>query len=413
MRSDSEIGDYGLEDRSDMRDRALMESEIASRIERLKGELDRQGIDGALVVQLADLFYFSNTDQDAHLWVSSSRNPILMVRKSMARAAMDSPIKTQLPLKGFKQMKELVVENLGKTPKKIGLEMDTLPASFLLAYQKLFPDTEMVDISPLILGIRMVKSGYEIGCIRKATKAADEMFEKVPEFMGEGETEMNVAMKIESFLGCHGHPAIVRMRGFNREGTLMFVISGHSASMVSSAPGAVCGTGPGAFYSQGPGDKRIRKNEPVVVDVAVCHDGYLSDQTRIFSIGSVSENLARAHDEMLRVQEMIAQKAVPGVAASALYDLAVEQVERAGLSSGFMGYPEAVPFVGHGVGLELDEWPILGKKQNMILAPGMTIAVEPKFVTPEKGAVGIEDTFLVGPHGMERLNRFPNRICVL
>lgn len=393
--------------------RSIIESEIVERLERLRNVIETKGLDGVLIGQLTDLYYFSNTDQDAQLWVPASHDPILMVRKSITRAILDSPIKKVMPLKGFQHLKDVVIGSAGRMPKKIGLEMDTLPASFLVAYQKLFPDTEMVDIAPSILGIRMVKSEYEIGCIQTAAKTADSLFNKMGEFLSEGERELDVAMKIESYLSSQGCPPIVRLRGYNFEGRLMFVISGKSASTANSAPSAIGGVGPGAFYSQGPGYKRINRNEPVVVDVAVCSDGYLSDQTRVFSLGVISDDLMRAHDTMLEVQTAVTDRAVPGTKVGDLYDLAVEIVKRSGIQKGFMGLPDSVPFIGHGVGLELDEWPVLGKNQKAVLEQGMTIALEPKIVILNQGGVGIENTYLTGPSGMERLNRFPDEICNL
>ncbi len=392
---------------------SVIEKEIAERIKRLRQAMKSKGLDGALVGQLADLYYFSHTDQDAYLWIPAQGDPILMVRKSLARATSDSPMDKVLPLKGFQHLKEIIMGGIQGMPGKIGLEMDTLPASFLFAYQRLFPDTEMVDISALILGIRMVKSEYEIGCIKQAAKTADSMFSKMGEFVSEGRSEMEVAMSIESYLSGRGCPPVVRMRGYNFEGRLMFVISGKSASMANSAPGAIGGAGPGAFYSQGPGDRKIRRNEPIVVDVAVCCDGYLSDQTRVFSLGAVGDELKAAHHAMVDVQSTVADRAVPGMRVGDLYELALEKVKTIGMEIGFMGLPDSVPFIGHGVGLELDEWPVVGKKQKTVLAPGMTIALEPKAVIPNQGGVGSESTYLIGPGGTEKLNRFPDEICIL
>jgi Xaa-Pro dipeptidase len=90
----------------------------------------------------------------------------------------------------------------------------------------------------------------------------------------------------------------------------------------------------------------------------------------------------------------------------------VKIAETKGLKQTFMGYPEPVPFIGHGVGLELDEWPIIGKGSDHILEEGMIIALEPKIIFPGEGVVGIENTFLVEEESMTKLNHFQDDIVI-
>jgi Xaa-Pro aminopeptidase len=116
---------------------------------------------------------------------------------------------------------------------------------------------------------------------------------------------------------------------------------------------------------------------------------------------------------MIEVQDAVSKAGKPGVPAEDLYDLALAVVKTAGLSQGFMGHPQPVPFVGHGVGLELDEWPIIGKNSAHILKKGMIIALEPKIIFPGEGVVGVENTFVVGDDGMEKLGRYPDEIVVV
>jgi Xaa-Pro dipeptidase len=116
---------------------------------------------------------------------------------------------------------------------------------------------------------------------------------------------------------------------------------------------------------------------------------------------------------MIEVQQAIANEGKPGTRAGDLYALALDVVKKAGLSTGFMGYPQPVPFVGHGIGLELDEWPVIGRNSQHILEKGMTIALEPKIIFPGEGVAGVENTFVVGEDGMEKLSRFPDDIIII
>jgi Xaa-Pro aminopeptidase len=313
-------------------------------------------------------------------------------------------------LPGFSSLPELILAHTDKDPRRIGLEMDILPAAFYVTYQELFPNAELVDISPLIRGVRMVKSHYELRCIEQAAAMADRMYETVAGFLRDSKTETDLALQLEAFYRGQGHPGFVRTRTFNMECLYGQVMSGKSAAMPSNSPGPTGGTGFGPYCSQGGGLERIRPHEPVFVDYAANVEGYIADQARIFSIGSLPEKFHHVHGVMLEIQQTLAEMGRPGIQAGDLYAIAVDLAAGAGLSKGFMGYPDPVPFVAHGVGLEIDEWPIMGKHNDTLLEPNMVFAVEPKFVFPGEGVVGVENTFVVTPDGMRRLNRFPDAI---
>ena len=387
-----------------------MKKEISSRQKRFQEQLSAHEVDGAILVQKTDLYYLSGTDQDAHLWVPANDIPLLMVRKSLERAKEDSPMKEIVSLTGFSRVPELIREHTKKHPKRLGLELDILPSRLYISYQKLFPDAEMVDISPLIRGVRMVKSDYEVSCIRKAADMADRMYEKVPGFIAESETETDLALRLEAFYRGKGHPGLVRTRTFNMECLYGHVMAGKSGAVASNSPGPTGGKGLGPFYSQSAGTEKIRQHEPVFGDYAANVEGYIADQARIFSLRNLDEKFHRAHSVMLEVQEAVAEKGRPGVRAGDLYNLALEIAEKSGLGEGFMGYPDPVPFVAHGVGLEIDEWPIIGRNSDTVLEEGMVMALEPKFIFPGQGVVGIENTWVVTAQGMIKLNRFPDGI---
>ncbi|MFH1082862.1 MAG: Xaa-Pro peptidase family protein [Pseudomonadota bacterium] len=390
--------------------RSLMEKEISRRLRAFQEKLIANEVDGAIIAQKTDLYYLSGTDQDTHLWVPASGQPILMVRKSMERAKEDACIEAIVPINSLSQIPEYIQDHGGKDPGRIGLEMDVLPVNRYLLYQRLFPEKEMIDVSSLIRETRMIKSAYEISCITRAALMADNTYGKIPEFLREAETEIDLTYRIEAFYRSQGHPGIIPTRAFNNEALYGQIMSGKRAATPSSSAGPTGGKGLGPFFSQGASLERIGRNEPILVDYAANADGYIADLTRIFSLGKLKETFIHAHEVALTVQDVLSREAVPGVRAGSLYDLALEVVEKAGLVTGFMGYPDPVPFVGHGVGLELDEWPVIGRGSDTILSEGMVIALEPKFVFPGEGTVGIENTFVITKNGTKKLNRFPDAI---
>ena len=369
-------------------------------------------MDGALIVQKTDLYYFSGTDQDAHLWVPASGQPLLMVRKSMDRAMKDAVTENIVPLNSFSQIPVYIRSYGGKDPGRIGLEMDVLPVNRYLVYQRLFPGIEMIDVSSLIRETRMIKSAYETSCITRAALMADKTYEKIPGFLKEAETELGLTYRIEACYRSQGHSGIIPSRGFNNEALYGQIASGKGAATPSNSGGPTGGKGLGPFFSQGASLERIRRNEPVLVDYAASWDGYIADLTRIFSLGNLKEHFIRAHEVALAIQDALSRETLPGVKAGRLYDLALEIAKEAGLSGGFMGYPDPVPFVGHGVGLELDELPVIGRGSDTILSEGMVFALEPKFVFPDEGVVGIENMFVVTGNGAKKLTRFPDDIMI-
>jgi len=389
-----------------------VDAEITHRIEGLQRLLAEKGIDGALVTERIDLFYFTGTDQDAHLWVPARGTPLLMVRKSVARAVEDAAIKRIVPLNGFSHLPQLIRAHQGDLPKHMGLELDVLPMRFYRMYEKHFPDVELLDVWPLIRKVRMTKSPYELDCLKKGAQLADQMYEKVPEFLKEAKTENDLAARVEYFYRSHGHPGLVPARGYNQVPLYGHILAGAHGALPSNSSGATGGRGMGPFLSQGAGMGKLRRNEPIMLDYTGNVTGYNADQTRIFVIGELDAEFRNAHEVMREIQDTVAREGRPGVVAADLYELALGMAREAGLDKTFMGYPDPVSFVGHGVGLELNEWPVIGRGLKTVLEEGVTIAIEPKVVFPGRGVVGIENTFVVTPEGMERLNRFPDDIVV-
>lgn len=387
-------------------------NEIRKRIRRFQQLLSEHGVDGALMIQKMDVYYFAGTDQDAHLWIPASDEPILLVRKSLERASQDSPLRQIFPLNSLSQVPQYIKENKNREPKSLGLEMDILPVKMYQAYQRLFPHAEMVDISSVIRRTRMIKSDYEISQIRAAAHITDRMYEQAPRFIEESETEIDLAVKVEGFYRMRGHTGMTRFRTFDLGINYGHIISGASAAEPSASAGPTGGSGLGPFYSQGAGFNPLGRNTPIVVDYASVVNGYISDSARVFSVGKLHDRFMRAHKVMLRVQDAVAREGRSGVRAKDLYEVAMGIVEEAGLSDGFMGYPQPVAFVGHGTGLEMDEWPVIGRGVDTILESGMVLSLEPKYIFPGEGVVGIENTFLVAEQGMEKINAFPDEIVI-
>ena len=386
-------------------------TEIDDRIEKLQRRLLQKGIDGALIVQNTDLFYFSGTIQQSHLYIPAQGPPLLMVRKSLQRARSESPLSTILSLNSPKQLMTLIQENGLEPPAVMGMELDVLPTNLFFSYKRLFPAVDIRDISIPIRMVRAVKSAYELNLIRQAAAFSDQVAETVPNLLREGLTEIELAGMVEAKARQLGHQGIVRMRLWGSEMFYGHLMSGPAAAVPSFLASPTGGASVSAAVAQGPSFRKIRRHEPILFDYVFAWNGYISDHTRIYAIGRPPQELVDAHAHMLDLQEQIKAMATPGTIAGDLYSAAMAIAARKGVDANFMGAgADRIRFIGHGVGLELDEFPFLAHGQTTQLEEGMVIALEPKLVFPGKGVVGIENTHVVTRSGLDQLTHAEQQI---
>ena len=388
--------------------------ELEKRISNLQIYLQKNNIEGALILQRVDLFYFTGTIQQAHLYVPAHGDPILMVRKSYDRACAESSIEKIMHLDRSSDIPNILKANGHALPANLGLELDVLPTNLFFNYQGIFGNPEVVDISQAIRLIRAVKSPYEIDMMRRAAELSDQVAGWVPKILREGMTEIELAGKIEAEARKLGHQGVVRMRLWGSEMFYGHLMSGPTGAVPSFLSSPTGGTGASPAVAQGPGFKTIQRHEPVLVDYVFAYNGYLSDHARIFSLGSLPQELMDAHAAMLEIEQMIKKLAKPGAKSGEIYQRALEKSKALGYADHFMGVgPERIRFVGHGIGLEVDEFPFLAAGQQLELQAGMAIALEPKLIFPGKGVVGIENTHVVTDDGLDQLGQFPAEILVL
>ncbi len=389
-------------------------AEIGARIECLQRRLQASGTDAALIVQKTDLFYFSATAQQGYLHVPDHGEPLLMVFKDFERARHESPLGRVEPITSPRKIPGMLAQYGYRPPAKIGLELDVLPANLYFQYQDIFDQAELVDVSTDIRLIRSVKSPFEIDCIRQAARGSDLVCSRIPELLEAGKTELELAGEIEGYARSLGHQGIVRMRLWGSELFYGHLLSGPDGAVPSYLASPTGGTGPSRLTAQGAGFNRIKRDEPVLVDYVFALDGYLSDHTRIFCIGALPDELVRGHEAMLEIQEQVRKEARPGAVSGEIYEFMVGLAEEKGFGEWFMGVGDRrIRFTGHGIGLELDEFPFLAKGQKLKLEKNMVIALEPKLIVPGTGVVGIENTHLVTEEGLEPLTLSPDSISYL
>ncbi|PHR23904.1 MAG: peptidase M24 [Desulfotalea sp.] len=389
-------------------------TEIRDRIVGIQKALAAKEMAGALVVQKTDLFYFSGTGQQGWLYIPVAGQPLLMIFKDYDRACAESAIENVVSLVSAKKIPACLASYGHASPVVLGMELDVLPVNLYHQYRSIFPGAKIADISTEIRLLRAVKSSYEIEKIRAAVQLSDTLAGKVTDFLVAGKTEVTLAGELEGFARGLGHQGIVRMRMWGTELFYGHIMSGAEAAVPSYLASPTGGPGVSALVGQGAGYRKIKENEPVLVDYVFALDGYLSDHARIFSIGHLSDELLAAHGAMLEIQEAVKEEAKPGVLTGDLYEFMISLANEKGYADHFMGVGDRrIRFTGHGVGLELDEFPFIAKGQKLPLAEGMIIALEPKTIFPGIGVVGIENTHLVTENGLQSFAEYPDGVTIL
>lgn len=378
----------------------VMRDEIQGRVACLQQGLAEQGLDGALLIQPIDIYYYSATRQNGVLWIPTVGATQLLVRKSLSRAQAEGIAGLIRPFPSSKEFPTLFPE----TVQRVGMTFDVVPVQQFQYYGKLLGGREFIDISSLNRTIRSVKSPWELERLLAAGKKLCGVFTSIPEFLHVGMSELDIAAEFEYRLRKAGGEGYVRMRAFNQELALGIALAGESASCPGFFDGAVTGPGLSSASPQGASRSVIVRDVPIFIDYTGVFDGYIVDMTRLFVCGTLDADLKKAFTVACEIQAWLVERLVPGAICEELFAGAAALAEVSGFGPHFMGAPgENAKFVGHGVGLELDELPVLAQGFKLPLVAGQVIAIEPKFVFPGRGVVGIENTFTVSETGGVRM----------
>lgn len=376
---------------------------------RLQEKLRTKGIDGFLATQNVDIYYLTGSMQTGYAFVPAAGDPMLFVRRSVTRAMAEA--KTDVVPLG--SLRTFASELSARYPKlfapgtvTLATEFDVLPVQAYMRLQSAFPGVAWADGSLLIRETRMIKSVPELELIRQAAAVIDTALENGIAALHEGLTELELMAVIEHSIRRKGHLGLMRMRGYNQELITGMVGAGAAAALPTYFDGPAGGEGLSAAAPQSSGRRPIGRGEPILIDIGCCIEGYVIDQTRTAVIGDLPDDLVRAYEQAEQVLRRTEERLQPGTVCEELYTASLQQVKEAGLGDHYMGYgTDQVKFLGHGIGLEIDELPVLARGFTYPLEPGMVIAIEPKFTFPGRGVVGIENSYAITESGFERLTR--------
>lgn len=386
--------------------------DLLRRIAGLRSLMADTGIDLALIVENVDRFYFTGTMQKGIVAVPVDQDPLIFVQKGTERAAAESPLAV-IPARNDREIGEFLKGRhilKGTT----GLELDTLPVAVFERLKRVIGIDRCADVSGSIKEVRMIKSPFELTQIRKSGEMLTHVFDKARDVVREGRTEIEIDAALVAEGRRIGHQGFLRMRGMNQEMMTLTVQAGFTGTVATFLDAPITGAGVSPAVPQGSSFKRVERGIPVTIDYGGGYNGYITDETRAFVVGDLREDFRKPYDTARAIIEDIMTSGRAGTDCTDIFSRARTMAKKAGLEEYFMGHGEGkVAFVGHGLGLEINELPVLTARHGRVLKEGMVFAFEPKFVLPGHGAIGIEIDLIVQPHGLERVTTSSTEIVRL
>ena len=374
-------------------------TELNDRMDRFRARMDRArpGWKMAAITGKIPLYYFTGTMQDALLLIPQGDDAVFWVRQSFDRAEEESLFPDIRKMRSYRD----VAAGMGPLPPEVYLETDLVPVAQLQRMQKHLPFTEIKPVDAQVSAVRAKKSPYELALMERAGKIHCHVLEDlVPGMLSEGIDEVSFACDLYSLMVNEGHQGIIRFGMFNEMllGQIGFGTSSIHPICVDT-PGGISGLHP-AVPLMGCREQKLRNGDLVVIDIGCGVCGYQTDKTLSYMFGRpIPDDAIQTHRRCVEIQDSLAARLKPGAIPSEIYGDVMGELEPAFLEN-FMGFGNhRVKFLGHGIGLWIDESPVIAKGFDEPLEEGMVIALEPKKGIPKVGLVGIENTFAVTPQG--------------
>lgn len=372
--------------------------ELKLRWNKIQQNMSDVHADGLLICDNVNLYYVSGRIFRGYCYIPVKGEPIFFVRRPLGLNG------TQVVyIRKPEEIGEYLQKNGIAFPDKLLLESDSISYSDYKRYETIFIPKEVLNGTALLRRCRSIKTPYEIDLIRRSGELHAKAYETIPSLYRKGMTDVEFSIELEHECRKLGSLGIFRIFGQSMEIFMGSVLAGDNADTPSPYDFAMGGAGLDVSLPVGCNGTVLTEGMSLMVDMGGNFTGYMTDMTRTYAIGSVQELALKAHETSIAIHQAIAAKARPGVAAKDLYELAAEMANDARLSDYFMGHRQKAGFIGHGVGIEINEAPVLAPRSRDILAEGMVFALEPKFVIPGTGALGIENTYAVTADGVEKL----------
>ena len=376
--------------------------------DRIQQAMRKINADGCLLTVDVNLYYTTGRIYSGYFYLPAEGAPWFFVKRPNGLAG-DHVEYIRKP----EQMAELFAFYGLEMPEKLLLEADELTYNDYIRLQKIFNPKETGNATAMMRELRRIKTPYEIEMFRISAERHAKTYAEIPEYFRPGMTDLEFQYEIEKRMRKNGSIGLFRAFGANMDIFMGSILAGENAEVPSPFDFALGGSGIDASCPLGANGTPLKEGTAIMVDMAGNYTAYMTDMTRVFSVGHLTELAYRAHQTALLIESEIENIARPGTPCAELYEIAAKITESQRLGAYFMGTKQQAKFVGHGIGIQINELPVLTPRSKDMLEPNMVFALEPKYVIPGIGAVGIENSFLVTETGLEKITHFTEDIIQL
>jgi Xaa-Pro aminopeptidase len=382
--------------------------DLQLRYTRLQTLMKAQQADACLLYTSVNLYYLTGAVFDGYIFLPVEGDPLFFVRKSGVIEIAGAQY-----IRKPEEIPPLLSEQKYELPRTLALEADQLTFNEYQRLLTVFQPERTVNATQLLRQARMIKTPWEIEQFRYSSLQHTEVYKHIPALFEPGMSDLELQYEIERVMRKHGSIGLFRTFGSRMDIFMGSILTGDNAASPSPCDYALGGEGMQPCIPVGANDSIIGRGQTVMVDMIGNYTAYMTDMTRVFAHGDLPAEAYSAHQVSIDLNHWLLANARPGMTCAEIYEHSLQAAADAGFAAHFMGIAQQAKFVGHGIGIEVNELPVLSGRSKEILRPGMVFAFEPKFVLPKVGAVGIEDTYLVTDTGLEKLTNFEEEIIDL
>lgn len=381
------------------------EDEYRLRLDHIRSHMLDASVDAILLSDNANLYFLTGRVYAGYAYIPLKGLPVFFIRRPVELEG-DGIVYIRKP--------EEITESIGmNAPASIGLELDVLSYSTVTRLIKVFPGSELKNASAIMRQVRAVKPPHALELLRESGARQTRVYKRIPGLFHEGMSDYDLQVAIEHISRMQGCLGQFRISGDSMELYMGNILAGNNADTPSPYDFAMGGAGMDPSLPVGANGTLITPGTTVMVDINGNYNGYMTDMTRVFSLGDIGPLAHRAHQCSIDIHRSLCDMMRPGIEAKALWEKAMEIVEAAGLKAYYMGHRQHAGFIGHGVGIEINELPVIAPRSRDIIREHNVIALEPKFVIPHVGAVGIENTYIIHADHVECITTAPEEIIPL
>ncbi len=340
------------------------------KIEALREKLKSLNMQGMIITNPVNIRYLTNINAEGILLLTRRENVYITDGRYMETVNNTLTIDDEIIVYDFKELSKEDYENFFTFCENVGFEEANLTYAKYKEYMHRYKINNFEETEGLLEKMRIVKKEEEIDNIKKACIITDNCFDHLKSFIKIGMTEKDIAFEIEKFFLTNGADGLA----FDT-----IVASGANSSM----PHAI------------PTDKKIEDGDPITIDMGCRYNGYCSDMTRTVFAGHVPHYMKPVYDLVLKTQMRVLEELKEG----ANLKLISKSVD----SDFKLNGANMVHSLGHGVGLDIHEYPFMNNKHDFILKENMVVTDEPGIYIPARFGVRIEDTVLITKYASQKL----------